>query len=61
MFKAYIDGVCFYDDIENNESISDLILTLEEKKNLIKILRAQLSNPELYVLFFNIIKPRIIC
>lgn len=32
MFKAYIDGVCFYDDIENNESISDLILTLEENK-----------------------------
>ena len=31
------------------------ISTLEEKKNLIKILRAQLSNPELYVLFFNII------
>lgn len=31
------------------------ILTLQEKKNLIKILRAQLSNPELYVLFFNII------
>ncbi len=31
------------------------ILTLEEKKNLIKILRAQLSNPELYILFFNII------
>ncbi len=30
-------------------------LTYEEKKNLIKIYRAQLSNPELYVFFFNII------
>ncbi|UVR00612.1 putative phage abortive infection protein [Parabacteroides distasonis] len=29
----------------------------EEKKELIKIYRAQLSNPELYVLFFNIISP----
>lgn len=29
----------------------------EEKKELIKIYRVQLSNPELYVLFFNIISP----
>ena len=28
--------------------------TLDEKKGLIKIYRAQLSNPELYVLFFNL-------
>lgn len=30
-------------------------LTTKQKKELIKILRAQLSNPELYVLFFNIL------
>jgi len=30
-------------------------LTETEKKDLIKIYRAQLSNPELYVLFFNIL------
>lgn len=30
------------------------VLSNEEKKELIKIYRAQLSNPELYVLFFNI-------
>jgi len=30
-------------------------LTGEEKQNLIKIYRSQLSNPELYVLFFNIL------
>lgn len=31
-----------------------LVLTPEEKQNLVKIYRAQLSNPELYVLFFNL-------
>lgn len=31
--------------------------TKEEKYDLIKIYRAQLSNPELYVLFFNVISP----
>lgn len=30
-------------------------LNKREKKNLIKIYRAQLSNPELYILFFNLI------
>lgn len=34
---------------------SDEYLTTEEKKQYIKILRAQLSNPELYVFFFNIV------
>ncbi len=29
-------------------------LKIEEKKDLVKILRAQISNPELYVIFFNI-------
>lgn len=29
-------------------------LTKKEKKNYVKIFRAQLSNPELYVLFFNL-------
>jgi len=29
-------------------------LNTNEKKDLIKIYRAQLSNPELYVLFFNL-------
>lgn len=28
-----------------------------EKKELVKIYRAQLSNPELYILFFNVISP----
>ncbi|MGE0637939.1 MAG: putative phage abortive infection protein [Bacteroidia bacterium] len=36
--------------IDQNE-----ILTEKEKQNLIKIYRAQLSNPELYVIFFNIL------
>lgn len=31
-----------------------LVLTPEEKQNLVRIYRAQLSNPELYVLFFNL-------
>ena len=31
------------------------VLSLDEKKEIIKIYRAQLSNPELYVLFFNIV------
>ncbi|HTB52830.1 MAG TPA: putative phage abortive infection protein [Ferruginibacter sp.] len=30
-------------------------LSIDEKKDLIKIYRAQLSNPELYVLFFNVV------
>lgn len=30
------------------------VLSLSEKKEIIKIYRAQLSNPELYVLFFNL-------
>lgn len=30
-------------------------LSPREKKNLIKIYRAQLSNPELYILFFNVL------
>lgn len=34
---------------------SDEYLTKAEKKQYIKILRAQLSNPELYVFFFNIV------
>ncbi|MCK9425195.1 MAG: putative phage abortive infection protein [Ignavibacteriaceae bacterium] len=34
---------------------NDKNLTLDEKKQYIKILRAQLSNPELYVFFFNIV------
>ncbi len=34
---------------------SDEYLTIAEKKQYIKILRAQLSNPELYVFFFNIV------
>lgn len=34
---------------------SSKILKDEEKKELIKIYRAQLSNPELYVLFFNVL------
>lgn len=29
----------------------------KEKKELVKIYRAQLSNPELYILFFNVISP----
>lgn len=29
----------------------------KEKEELVKIYRAQLSNPELYVLFFNVISP----
>ena len=29
----------------------------EERRELIKIYRAQLSNPELYILFFNVISP----
>lgn len=33
---------------------SNLYLTDDEKKTNIKILRAQLSNPELYVLYYNI-------
>ncbi len=31
------------------------VLSFNEKKELIKIYRAQLSNPELYVLFFNLV------
>jgi len=34
---------------------NDEYLTIEEKKQYMKILRAQLSNPELYVFFFNIV------
>lgn len=34
---------------------SDEYLTTEEKKQYMKILRSQLSNPELYVFFFNIV------
>lgn len=34
---------------------SDKYLTAKEKKQYVKILRAQLSNPELYVLFFNVV------
>jgi hypothetical protein len=34
---------------------NDEYLTTEEKKKYIKILGAQLSNPELYVFFFNIV------
>lgn len=33
---------------------NDKYLSKQEKKNLIKIYRAQLSNPELYILFFNL-------
>lgn len=33
---------------------NDKYLSKQEKKNLITIYRAQLSNPELYVLFFNL-------
>lgn len=36
--------------IDNSDLMSD-----QEKKELIKIYRAQLSNPELYVIFFNIV------
>lgn len=36
--------------IDENEILLD-----KEKKDLIKIYRAQLSNPELYVIFFNIV------
>lgn len=36
---------------------SEVYFTNEEKYDLIKIYRAQLSNPELYVLFFNVISP----
>ncbi len=35
--------------IDDNESLS-----IEQKKKYIKILRAQLSNPELYILYFNV-------
>ncbi|GAB3932273.1 putative phage abortive infection protein [Mucilaginibacter myungsuensis] len=31
------------------------LISPEEKRNLIKIYRAQLSNPELYILFYNVI------
>lgn len=34
---------------------SENSLTIKEKKKLIKILRAQLSNPELYVFFFDVL------
>lgn len=34
---------------------SSAYLSLEEKKQYITILRAQLSNPELYILYFNVI------
>lgn len=34
---------------------SNKLLTNKEKVNYIKILRSQLSNPELYVLFFNLL------
>jgi hypothetical protein len=34
---------------------SNKLLTKKEKYNYIKLLRSQLSNPELYVLFFNVI------
>jgi hypothetical protein len=34
---------------------SRTIFTKDEKENYIKIFRAQLSNPELYVIFFNLI------
>jgi hypothetical protein len=30
------------------------VLSIDEKKNYIRILRSQLSNPELYILYFNI-------
>ncbi|WP_420590687.1 putative phage abortive infection protein [Bacterioplanoides sp.] len=33
----------------------DKYLSQQEKKDLIKIYRAQLSNPELYILFFNLL------
>ena len=36
---------------------SEPYFTKKEKYDLIKIYRAQLSNPELYVLFFNVISP----
>lgn len=36
---------------------SDVNFTKGEKYELIKIYRAQLSNPELYILFFNVISP----
>ncbi len=36
---------------------SEPYFTSKEKYDLIKIYRAQLSNPELYVLFFNVISP----
>lgn len=34
---------------------NDQYLSSHEKKDLVKIYRAQLSNPELYVLFFNLV------
>jgi len=34
---------------------SSMYLSIEEKKQYITILRAQLSNPELYILYFNVI------
>ncbi|MCQ2045314.1 Uncharacterised protein [Stutzerimonas stutzeri] len=34
---------------------NDSYLSIEEKIDLIKIYRAQLSNPELYILFFNLV------
>ncbi len=33
---------------------NDKYLSINEKKDLVKIYRAQLSNPELYILFFNL-------
>lgn len=36
---------------------SERTFNTKEKEELVKIYRAQLSNPELYVLFFNVISP----
>ncbi len=46
-FRNMYNAIKLVDDSKN--------LKKEEKRELIKIYRAQLSNPELYVLFFNVL------
>jgi len=48
-FRNMYNAIKLIDDEDN--------FTADEKYELIKIYRAQLSNPELYILFFNIISP----
>jgi hypothetical protein len=46
-YRNMYNAIKFIDD--------DNLLSLDEQRKLIKILRAQLSNPELYVLYLNVV------